>query len=84
MPGVSNDLGQAEEFSLGKDSYLPTSEGMLEEEELLLPTIPTIDYSQQNVAVLSILLALALIANLSAFPVILFRRTRSRHLENIL
>ena len=66
----------AEEFSLGQDSFLTTSEGMVEEEELLLPTIPTIDYSQQNVAVLSILLALALIANLSAFPVILFRRTR--------
>ena len=66
----------AEEFSLGQDSFLPTSEGMYEEEELLLPTIPTIDYSQQNVAVLSILLALALIANLSAFLVILFRRTR--------
>ena len=76
MPGVSIDLGQAEEFSLGQDSLLSTSEGMVEEEELLLPTMPTIDYSQQNVAVLSILLALALIANLSAFPVILFRRTR--------
>ena len=36
----------------------------------------SVDYSSQNVAVLSILLALALIANLSAFPVILFRRTR--------
>jgi len=35
-----------------------------------------VDYSHQNVAVLSILLALALIANLTAFPVILFRRTR--------
>jgi len=76
MPGVSIDLGQAEEFSLGQNSLLSTSEGMVEEEELLLPTMPTIDYSQQNVAVLSILLALALIANLSAFPVILFRRTR--------
>merc|ERR1740129_2096449 len=38
--------------------------------------VDSVDYSSQNVAVLSILLALALIANLSAFPVILFRRTR--------
>ena len=35
-----------------------------------------LDYSSQNVAVLSILLALALTANLAAFPVILFRRTK--------
>lgn len=34
------------------------------------------DYSHQNVVVLSLLLALALLVNLSAFPVILFRRTR--------
>jgi len=32
--------------------------------------------SPQNVLVLSLLLALALITNLSAFPVILFRRTK--------
>merc|ERR1712083_1136705 len=36
----------------------------------------SVDYSSQNVAVLSVLLALALITNLSAFPVILFRRTK--------
>ena len=42
--------------------------------------VNSVDYSSQNVAVLSVLLALALIANLSAFPVILFRRTRCKHL----
>ena len=42
----------------------------------LLDLSPTSYGSQQNVVVLSLLLALALITNLSAFPVILFRRTR--------
>ena len=42
---------------------------------------PSIDYSSQNVAVLSVLLALAMVANLAAFPVILFRRTRSPDLH---
>ena len=42
--------------------------------------VNSVDYSSQNVAVLSVLLALALIANLSAFPVILLRPTRLKPL----
>ena len=78
MAGVNpNLLLEAEEVSLGGPPPQAASsatnyyENM---EELLL--VDSVDYSSQNVAVLSILLALALIANLSAFPVILFRRTR--------
>jgi len=78
MAGVNpNLLLEAEEVSLGgpppqaASSATKYYENM---EELLL--VDSVDYSSQNVAVLSVLLALALIANLSAFPVILFRRTR--------
>ena len=82
MAGVNpNLLLEAEEVSLGGPPPQAASsatnyyENM---EELLL--VDSVDYSSQNVAVLSVLLALALIANLSAFPVILFRRTRCKHL----
>ena len=67
----------AEEVSVGlepRQDY--PSPPALAEEDLLDLLQSTIDYSSQNVAVLSVLLALALLANLSAFPVILFRRTR--------
>ena len=50
-------------FSEMEDSHLPYLD-------------PTEHGSPQNVVVLSLLLALALITNLSAFPFILFRRTR--------
>ena len=62
----------AEEISLASASL--ASLAASQEQPTLLPSI---DYSSQNVAVLSVLLALAMLANLAAFPVILFRRTRS-------
>ena len=79
MAGVNpNLILEAEEVSLGADGpslSSPSATGTnWDTEELML--VDSVDYSSQNVAVLSILLALALIANLSAFPVILFRRTR--------
>jgi len=76
MAGVNpNLILEAEEVSLGAGPSLSSpSATNWETEELML--VDSVDYSSQNVAVLSILLALALIANLSAFPVILFRRTR--------
>ena len=76
MAGVNpNLILEAEEVSLGGGPSLSSpSATSWETEELML--VDSVDYSSQNVAVLSILLALALIANLSAFPVILFRRTR--------
>ena len=61
----------AEEISLASASL--ASLAASQEQPALLPSI---DYSSQNVAVLSVLLALAMVANLAAFPVILFRRTR--------
>ena len=70
---------EAEEVFLSQLSFSeqnmepPTS---LPDESHLLDLSPTSNGSQQNVVVLSLLLALALITNLSAFPVILFRRTR--------
>lgn len=70
----------AEEISLSwdNDPHIPSSptstHNWIEEGEELANLIQ--DYSHQNVAVLSVLLALALVTNLSAFPVILFRRTR--------
>ena len=82
MAGVNpNLILEAEEVSLGADGpslSSPSATGTnWDTEELML--VDSVDYSSQNVAVLSILLALALIANLSAFPVILFRRTRLRY-----
>ena len=78
MAGVNpNLILEAEEVSLGASGSSlssPSATVNWEAEELML--VDSVDYSSQNVAVLSILLALALIANLSAFPVILFRRTR--------
>ena len=78
MAGVNpNLILEAEEVSLGASGSSlssPSATANWETEELML--VDSVDYSSQNVAVLSILLALALIANLSAFPVILFRRTR--------
>ena len=83
MAGVNpNLLLEAEEVSLGgpppQAASSATNYYYENMEELLL--VDSVDYSSQNVAVLSVLLALALIANLSAFPVILFRRTRCKHL----
>ena len=82
MAGVNpNLLLEAEEVSLGgpRPQAASSATNYYENmEELLL--VDSVDYSSQNVAVLSVLLALALIANLSAFPVILFRRTRCKHL----
>ena len=79
MAGVNpNLILEAEEVSLGAGPSLSSpSATNWDTEELML--VDSVDYSSQNVAVLSILLALALIANLSAFPVILFRRTRFRN-----
>ena len=78
MAGVNpNLILEAEEVSLGASGSSlssPSATANWEAEELML--VDSVDYSSQNVAVLSILLAFALIANLSAFPVILFRRTR--------
>ena len=78
MAGVNpNFILEAEEVSLGASGAslsAPSATANWETEELM--HVDSVDYSSQNVAVLSILLALALIANLSAFPVILFRRTR--------
>ena len=80
MAGVNpNLILEAEEVSLGASGSSlssPSATANWEAEELM----DSVDYSSQNVAVLSVLLALALIANLSAFPVILFRRTRCKHL----
>ena len=82
MAGVNpNLILEAEEVSLGASGSSlssPSATVNWEAEELML--VDSVDYSSQNVAVLSVLLALALIANLSAFPVILFRRTRCKHL----
>ena len=81
MTGVStNFILEAEEISLGGPPPPPSSPSATnwDPEELML--VNSVDYSSQNVAVLSVLLALALIANLSAFPVILFRRTRLKPL----
>ena len=83
MAGVNpNLILEAEEVSLGASgsSLSSPSATNWETEELML--VDSVDYSSQNVAVLSILLALALIANLSAFPVILFRRTRFNKLRH--
>ena len=79
MAGVNpNLILEAEEVSLGAGPSLSSpSATNWDTEELML--VDSVDYSSQNVAVLSILLALALIANLSAFPVILFRRTRLKN-----
>ena len=84
MAGVNPTLIlEAEEVSLGADGPSLSSPSSASgtnwdsAEELML--VDLVDYSSQNVAVLSILLALALIANLSAFPVILFRRTRLKY-----
>ena len=58
-----------------EDMISPTS--LRQAEDPTLPDFsPSEHGSSQNVVVLSLLLALALITNLSAFPVILFRRTR--------
>ena len=59
------------------ENYLvpPTSLTAIDD-PFLTDLIPAKYGSPQNVVVLSLLLALALITNLSAFPVILFRRTR--------
>jgi len=46
------------------------------DDSYLAEILPLDNGSAQNILVLSILLAVALITNLSAFPVILFRRTR--------
>ena len=81
MTGVNpNFILEAEEISLGGPPPHPSSPSATnwDPEELML--VNSVDYSSQNVAVLSVLLALALIANLSAFPVILFRRTRLKPL----
>lgn len=59
------------------DNYLvpPTSLSEMED-PFLLDFVPTEPGSSQNIVALSLLLALALVTNLSAFPVILFRRTK--------
>ena len=76
------------EETVPKDNFL-YHDALVKDSELIPPTsINAMDYaefgefeslelgSSQNVITLSLLLAIALITNLSAFPVILFRRTR--------
>jgi hypothetical protein len=59
------------------DNYLepPTSLNEMED-PYILDFGPTEPGSAENIVVLSLLLALSLITNLSAFPIILFRRTK--------
>jgi len=66
----------AEEVLLGGEKQIEDPENTLYDERLFSLQLLPGDSSQQNVIILSILLALALVTNLSAFPVILFRRTR--------
>ena len=67
--------GYLVEFSPGLEEeytgYLEVLEADLEEEQLLTGNTPI------NIGILSGLLALGLTTNLLAFPVILFKRTRS-------
>ena len=50
---------------------------LTQSDDPMLPDLSDIEHgSPQNIVALSLLLALALITNLSAFPVILFRRTK--------
>ena len=67
--------GYLVEFSPGLEEeytgYLEVLESDLEEEQLLTGNTPI------NIGILSGLLALGLTTNLLAFPVILFKRTRS-------
>ena len=66
---------EPEEISI-TENYLvpPSSLGAMEDDHPSL--VPPSQGYQQNIIVLSILLSVALITNLPAFPVILFRRTR--------
>lgn len=69
----------------GEEVVLSSAHKMMETEEVELEYLDDSDLenmssvwqgSQQNILALSLLLCLALITNLSAAPVILFRRTR--------
>ena len=64
------------EKSFSENNLVPPTSLSEMEDPYLLDFGPTEHGLSQNVVVLSLLLALALITNLSAFPVILFRRTR--------
>ena len=68
-----NSVFQLED-SLDSDSLIPPVPVSLDYSELL--DIPTDLGSSQNVITLALLLVAGLLTNLSAFPVILFRRTR--------
>ena len=61
------------------ENYLVPPSSINALEDYLTDIIPPDHGSKQNVIVLSLLLALALLINLPAFPVILFRRTRSAY-----
>jgi len=74
-------LTKAEEVLLSQFSFSPDEMAsptyLSQADDPYLPDTGTTEHgSSQNIVVLSLLLALALITNLSAFPVILFRRTK--------
>ena len=75
MVGVEPDDISLSEAIITENYLVPPSplDVMEDDQPSLLPPSPGY---QQNVIVLSILLCVALITNLPAFPVILFRRTR--------
>ena len=76
-------MPNAKEVILSQFSFSPEEMSsppfLTQSDDPILPDLGGIeqDYgSPQNIAALALLLALALITNLSAFPVILFRRTK--------
>ena len=74
-------LTNAEEVLLSQFSFSPDEMAsptyLSQADDPYLPDPGTTEHgSSQNIVALSLLLALALITNLSAFPVILFRRTK--------
>ena len=74
-------MPNAKEVILSQFSFSPEEMSsppfLTQSDDPMLPDLRGIEHgSPQNIVVLSLLLALALITNLSAFPVILFRRTK--------
>jgi hypothetical protein len=67
---------EGEEVSLITENYLVPPSSLDAMEDYLTDLMPSSPGYRQNVIVLSILLAVALLTNFPAFPVILFRRTR--------
>ena len=74
-------MPNAKEVILSQFSFSPKEMSsppfLTQSDDPMLADLSGIEHgSPQNIVVLSLLLALALITNLSAFPVILFRRTK--------